>query len=437
MFKPLYYLGCKASISETIREAIDFVDPHRGRACDLFAGSGAISASLSASRDVTSVDIQEYSRVICDAQLNPAQMSASELLKVPVDVAESDALCTLEFCLEALIEHEQEAAHSAMSGKPADMVALIEAPPLLFPTSEAGRGRLAAARKLARARLLEHNLWNSSDSTISRYFGGVYFSYRQAAYLDAALSNATQRRGKNRGTLLSAVLSTASTMVNTVGKQFAQPIRPRDKSGNIKLSIVSSAVKDRRIDANSAHGEWMERYATIKATGRPHEAIRGDYLEVLSSRGRDFSVLYADPPYTRDHYSRFYHVLETMCLRDEPLVSTSTRNGQSEPSRGVYRQSRHQSPFCIRSTAPAAFDALFKQARLFSIPLVLSYSPSEQGDGTHPRVLSATNVVGIAQKHYRSVDVQYLHGKSHNKHNRSSLELAKRSHAEMLLVCRP
>lgn len=389
-----------------------------------------------ASRDVTSVDIQEYSRVICDAQLNPAQMSAFELSKVPTEVAESGALHTLGFCLEALMELEQEAALSALSGKPTDMVALIEAPPLLFSTSESGRGKLAQARKLARARLIEHNLWNSADSTITRYFGGVYFSYRQAAYLDAALLNAAQRSGKDRNTLLAAALSTASTMVNTVGKQFAQPIRPRDKSGNIKLSIISSAIKDRRIDVNSVHSKWMGDYATIKATDRPHEAIQGDYLEVLSSRGKDFSVLYADPPYTRDHYSRFYHVLETMCLRDEPAITISTRNGQSEPSRGVYRESRHQSPFCIRSTAPAAFDVLFKQARLLSIPLVLSYSPSEQGDGTHPRVLSATNVINLAQNHYRSVEVKYLHGKSHNKHNRSSLELAKRSHAEMLIICR-
>lgn len=437
MFKPLYYLGCKASICDTIQEAIDLADPHHGRVCDLFAGSGAVSASLSASRNVTSVDIQEYSRVVCEAQLNPARMSPRELAAIPIEVGESDALRSLEHCLEALIELEQEAALAAISGKPAEMTALIEAPPLLFYAAEHGRGKLAAARKSARARLAENNLLNSPQSTVCRYFGGVYFSFRQAAYLDAVLVNASRRRGQSRNTLLSAALSTASTMVNTVGKQFAQPVRPRDKSGNIKLSIVSSAIRDRRIDAKSLHSEWLVEYATLKATNRPHEAVRGDYLEVLSRKGAEFTVLYADPPYTRDHYSRFYHVLETMCLRDEPVVTTTTRNGKSEPSRGVYRESRHQSPFCVRSTAPAAFDALFKQARLLSLPLVLSYSPSEQGDGTHPRVLSASNVVGIARENYRSVDVQYISGKTHNKHNRGDLELAKRSHAEMLIVCRP
>ena len=32
-------------------------------------------------------------------------------------------------------------------------------------------------------------------------------------------------------------------------------------------------------------------------------------------------IVYADPPYTRDHYSRFYHVLETISLFDSPIVS--------------------------------------------------------------------------------------------------------------------
>ena len=38
------------------------------------------------------------------------------------------------------------------------------------------------------------------------------------------------------------------------------------------------------------------------------------YLQVTSVK----EFVYADPPYTRDHYSRFYHVLETLALRDDP-----------------------------------------------------------------------------------------------------------------------
>ena len=70
--------------------------------------------------------------------------------------------------------------------------------------------------------------------------------------------------------------------------------------------------------------------------------------------------MYADPPYTRDHYSRYYHVLETMSLRDNPEVSMTMIRAGGSPrvSRGVYRADRYQSPFCIKSQAAGAFEEL-------------------------------------------------------------------------------
>ena len=41
-----------------------------------------------------------------------------------------------------------------------------------------------------------------------------------------------------------------------------------------------------------------------------------DFRQALQNLDDDVRVIYADPPYTRDHYSRFYHGLETLSLRD-------------------------------------------------------------------------------------------------------------------------
>jgi adenine-specific DNA methylase len=146
-------------------------------------------------------------------------------------------------------------------------------------------------------------------------------------------------------------------------------------------------------------------------------------------------VLYADPPYTRDHYSRFYHVLETMCLRDDPPISRVTKGGSRAVSRGSYREDRHQSPFCIRSAAPAAFEALFAAARRRDLPLALSYSPHEAGDGTHPRVVSSIQIIEIARSYYERVECMVIDGAAHNKLNRGDLKLKTREHAEILVKC--
>src|SRR5262245_8638935 len=78
VWRPIHYLGSKLRLVEPLRLALDQVDPSRGRCVDLFAGSGTLSAALSAYRDVTAVDIQEYSRVLCSAVLNPANPTDRE-----------------------------------------------------------------------------------------------------------------------------------------------------------------------------------------------------------------------------------------------------------------------------------------------------------------------------------------------------------------------
>jgi adenine-specific DNA methylase len=55
--------------------------------------------------------------------------------------------------------------------------------------------------------------------------------------------------------------------------------------------------------------------------------IRNDYENVLKEEN-NARIVYADPPYTRYHYSRYYHVLETIALRDFPEVSKSNLKGK-------------------------------------------------------------------------------------------------------------
>jgi hypothetical protein len=281
----------------------------------------------------------------------------------------------------------------------------------------------------------DHGLLENSETTLVRQFGGIYFSFDQAIALDAALYVARRSHPDSRDTLLAAALSVASQIVSSVGKQFAQPIRPRTKAGTVKARLIPSIVRDRTIDAVVAYREWLAEYSALPKTSRRAIAIRQDYLGALREYGGACSVIYADPPYTRDHYSRFYHVLETMALGDSPVVSMVKKKGALRTSRGVYREDRHQSPFCIRSEAPSAFASMFEEASEKGAALVLSYSPHETGDGTHPRVVSMSRIVDIARSYYSNVSVVAIEGRQHNQLNKVDLKLKTRGHAEVLLLC--
>lgn len=438
IFRPIYYLGCKASFAPAIQAAIDELDPSRGRVCDLFAGSGVVGAALGATREVTTVDIQEYSRVLSSAQLNPPAIDSAAIDQVVSNIFRGELLADVLRSLDPLINYEQKSIDAAVAGDVKPLLELLESPPLSMDGKYASNSldsKLTEAKSEVTYRLQQNGLWSSPDTTVSRHFGGVYFSFVQAALLDAILAFAESSADGLRDMLKASALSTASILVNTVGKQFAQPIRPRNKSGTVKTNLARVVQRDRLLNTLDTYSVWLRRYAELpRAQGRSF-ALRSDYQDALNEYGPTFSVLYADPPYTRDHYSRFYHVLETMCLRDNPTVSRVMKRGKLESSRGLYREDRHQSPFCIRSSAPAAFEALFRTARQYDLPVVLSYSPHETGDGTHPRVVSMSQIFELASAHYSRVDISTIAGVVHNKLNRSDLTLKTREHAEILLRC--
>lgn len=436
-FRPIYYLGCKNSFISAIKTAIDEVDPSGGHACDLFSGSGVVGAALSRTRQVTSVDIQEYSRVLSSALMSPYALNPELCLSIIEDVQRAIRTSSVTNHLRALIEYEDTCISNALNGDVTDLIELLESPPI---DSVSGNfvgheTKLTRLRHELAEKLTQEGKWECSGTMVLRHFGGIYFSYRQAAVLDAILDVVERASATSQDTLKAAVLSAASALVNTIGKQFAQPIRPRNKDGSPKASVIKLIQRDRTLDALDVFQTLLTRYSGLPRGCHSTTALRDDYANALSKHGKSFSVVYADPPYTRDHYSRFYHVLETISLRDNPIVSKVMKKGKLEWSRGYYREERHQSPFCIRSTAPEAFDSLFRLSRENDLGLVLSYSPHEAGDGTHPRVVSTSQITELAHLHYRNVVVSRVDGITHNQLNRTDLKLKSREHAEIIIKC--
>jgi adenine-specific DNA-methyltransferase len=77
----------------------------------------------------------------------------------------------------------------------------------------------------------------------------------------------------------------------------------------------------------------------------------------------DVAVVYADPPYTADQYSRYYHVHETLYRYDFP-ASTGI---------GRYRDGRFHTTFSMVSTVEAAFNSMASSLAARKKPLVVSY----------------------------------------------------------------
>lgn len=429
-FRTLNYLGSKLRLLDFIEENVRKVTPDDAGVCDLFAGSGCVSYKLSRLFPVVACDIQHYSKVICDALLQPGTLTEETVKAFISEIKESKSLLRDSFT--PLIELEEDAIRNENLELLTD---IVEHGSLEVYNLEKTESKLAPAQNKVNENLRKAGLLGK-ESLISRYYGGVYFSYCQAVQIDVVMDAIRHySNAADKNVLLAALLSTTSDIACTVGKHFAQPIKARDSKGKIKKLVYNKAIKDKTIDVLTLFEEWLNKYVSLPKGKCNNTILQGDYMECLKMLPDNVRTVYADPPYTRDHYSRFYHVLETMALDDVPEISMVKIHGSTHVSNGIYRKDRHQSPFCIRSKAPKAFEEMFKTVSASGRNLLLSYSPYDETKESHPRVVTISQLMSWASDYFNHVEVVSAGHFTHNKLNSTVHFLESSDEAEILIVC--
>ncbi len=434
-FRAIQYLGSKQRLAASIAEVIGESVGEGLRVGDLFSGTAVVSSVLAKTRPVTAVDVQSYSTLIAQAILTCSAADFSEVLCGSFWDEVAGQVAVLQRAAKNLLAFEEEALDMAANGDAKRLIDMIE------------RGSIAAHRQrpddmctgaLAKAlvqadRKLVGSALGPATTTALTYFGGPYFSYSQAIRLDAIGAVARARLKRPIGAE-AALLSTASEIVNTVGKQFAQPVKLRKADGSVQPLLLSRAIADRRRSVEASFCTWVSRWADRCVDSCYEHRIECDDVLNFLERDDSCSAYYADPPYTIDHYSRFYHVLETLVKRDTPMLDEMNKLGRKTVMRGVYRTGRYQSSFCIPSEAPTAFERLFTLAARRRVPLILSYSPFEEGSGARARVLTLERLLHLGAKHYkRCVPIEILEH-SHRKLNARLNNLHIRPDAERLFL---
>lgn len=435
----IHYLGSKLRFLPAIRDAVAELVPDGSTVCDLFAGSGTVSLGLASRWRMISVDIQEYSRVLCAGLMNRSADATAYGQWLAETAYESSLRNRLRTALRDLIEYERLSLTAASAGDPSRLSGILQHGSLLAAAnSHAEHPLLITSLNSARQHLLSDGFAGGTSTVITRHFGGVYFSWEQAVDLDSLLDAAhAADTPEHRDFALAAVLAVASAIVNTVGKQFAQPIQPLDRSGQLKHHLIKQTIRDRSMKVFDVFHERVRELGSLPHTPFAHSCVRGDYRDVLTNPSVHFDAVYADPPYTRDHYSRYYHILETMSLHDDPDISTTSIRSPEAPrlSRGVYRMDRHQSPFCIKSQVQSAFRVLFEEVARRHVPLVLSYSPHTPNGKNRPRLLTVDSLIDLARPYFSRIRCLQLDGIAHNKLNVTSRNVRVDHPAEVLLLC--
>ncbi len=413
--RTIWYMGAKGRVIPGLLDrALAELVPPGGTVLDLFSGSGIVSAFCAHRWGVVANDVQLYSRVIT-ASLIERPPGGGRAFERTIDV-DRDLLPSLEENRRALaklygpaIEMESALlAEEAPRRRPAARadLAMRLRDFLLRPgglhggagAGPVGRGNdgnvggslnvdpiyggaagLIADASIARYR---QDPRRRPACLITAYYANFYYGLRQAIDLDSLraaiddLPASDPLAERKRVHYLSALLHAAS--VTTSGtSHFAQPRQLT------KDSEVLAMANRRRLNVLETFREFSAAIARHVATTElspRNRALCGDYRDLLLSSDREnrwkpeaaADAIYMDPPYTNDHYSRFYHVLETLARYDYPELE---RDARGRPTVGRYPviENRFQSGFCSPRTVESEFRRVIDASAASGVPLVISY----------------------------------------------------------------
>ena len=410
--RTIWYMGAKTRLTTDIVEAVERADPRAETVLDLMSGTAVVSQTLASRYRVVANDVQAYAAAIARAYLvhaDPTRLArrldperdlgavyrenAAALLAhlgpaVALEDAfleahglEPDAPDPLAGAVLAT-PTDPAAVQRARRGLPRDPAALAAAyrefalrgTPAFC---EAGDVRLdgpfrGAAALFSRATVAARRADPRTRPYLltSVYYPNCYFGVRQAIAVDSLRCAIDALRDREARDHYLAALLHAASVATSATSHFCQP-RGLGSDAEVKavlarraLSIPSKlAAYSREIAATCAATPYHPRNAVLS----------GDWREVLGPRWGEVQadVVYADPPYTADHYSRFYHVLEVLTRYDYPALKTSS--GRLTKGRYPALGARPRSGFCGRRQVERELSDLARLTAERGAALVLSY----------------------------------------------------------------
>ncbi|MDO6808879.1 DNA adenine methylase [Zobellia galactanivorans] len=378
------YMGSKRDLVKYLVDSINEI--YNGEAvCDLFAGTSVLSGAIGHNITMYSNDIQEYSSVfaktylgnynweeypdLIDNIIRSAQVHVDNVRDLYPDLEFQyvDNITLNEF--NALEQQQQELIYFEFED-------------------------------------VEHNLFIKN-------YSGTYWSFEQCLWIDALRTSAEEYSGTPvYFPILSSLMFAMAYNAQSTG-HYAQY---RDASN---LDSMNSIIGCR----NKRIVPYFERKLKelIEFTGPSelnHNISSLDYRDCLSILPKG-TLVYADPPYSFVHYSRFYHALETLVKYDYPTIQY----------KGRYRNDRHQSPFCKRTEVVGAFTEMFEKVLERQLKLVLSYS--------NTGMISLDEILSIAKNTLNNKFEVYTKEVDHIHSTMGRFEDKSRDVKEYLLIAQP
>lgn len=351
----------------------------KARIVDLFSGGASVSwfAAESIPKPVVSVDLQDFAKVLAKSVVERT---------APIDAArlETNWLNPLRDRLS-----RSECWRRAQ--------VLDRAPPNVGSWASRARGLCAQSH---------------GTGVMWRAYGGYYFSPSQAIVFDL-LRKHLPRCGPDRWVCHAALLVAASKCVAAPG-HTAQPFATTRTAGPF---LREAWLRDPLLYIRRALATLSAKRAQVQGKAKVGDAV------YIARRLSDSDLVFVDPPYSGVHYSRFYHVLETLARGSCGPVSGT---GRYPPPK-----ERPVSLFSQRGNSQRTIEQLFRVLSARGCTVIVTFPKHECSNG-----LSGSTVAQAAKKHFaveRTMVKTSFSTLGGNGENRS----ARQHSQELILLLKP
>lgn len=220
--------------------------------------------------------------------------------------------------------------------------------------------------------------WSAQQSgLITRAYGGHYFSPTQASWIDSFLKTLPNKIPE-KNVALAALIDAASQSAAAPG-HTAQPFQP---TRGARKYLESSW----RVDLPSKVALGLKALASIHA--KQIGASKVADANKAAHQVREGDLVFLDPPYSGVHYSRFYHVLETIARMECGEVSGV---GRYPPPR-----ERPRSSYSMKGEAAEALDDLLDNIAHRGAKAIVTFPDHECSNG-----LSGEAIVDMSAEYFR------------------------------------
>lgn len=294
------YMGSKRwMLGNGLGELLDVAAPKATRFVDLFAGSAAVAVFVATRHkvNVLAADLQTYSKVLSAA------------------------------VIERTADIQAEAVWASWKKAAQEKVSAVRSIP--------------DVSKVTKASVEDARDWCAQrrGRVVTRAYGGHYFSPAQAIWIDALRSTLPADEPASM-VALAALIEAASYCAAAPG-HTAQPFQPTRTAKPFLIDAWARSVANR---VEVVFGDLCKRHAMVQGNAVVASAVD------LIPQFKKGDLIFIDPPYSGVHYSRFYHVLET--------IATGTCYEVSGVGRYPDSEFRPKSDFSVKTKSKKALDDL-------------------------------------------------------------------------------